>query len=105
MSCNKEFCFIELKAFLEKEIALLNEPSKHTRVHELYEEYSVPFGKRLLAYLKTTNIDSRYLHDAYGLDFRKNDEGGWEVLLNEMVCELLHFKDSGRVVLDLKPKV
>ncbi|BAW98215.1 hypothetical protein [Vibrio phage pTD1] len=104
MSIKRPFCFVGLKEFLEKEIASLNEPSKHARIHELYEEYSIPFGERLLAYLKSTDIASRYLHDAYGLDFRKNAEGRWEVLLNEMVCELLHFKDPGRLVLDMRPK-
>lgn len=104
MSIKKPFCFVGLKGFLEKEIALLGQPSKHARAMDLYTEYSIPFGKRLLAYLKTTDVHSRYLHDAYGLDFRKNDDGEWEVLLNEMVCELLHFKDPGRLVLSMEPK-
>ncbi|UVD32171.1 hypothetical protein [Vibrio phage phiKT1028] len=98
---SEPFEIVDFQDFLAKELSKLGQPSKYTTLPELYEEYSVPFGKSMLGYLKQFDVDSRWLHDAYGLDFRKNKKGNWDVFLNEMVGEFLHFNSGDQPIMTL----
>lgn len=85
------FDIVSFKRWLDSWFAANPEPSKHERYPTLMEHYSKPFGEAMLKHLRSyEDVDSRWLHDAYGLTFKRGEKGEWEVGFNELVWEFLN---------------
>ncbi|QGZ14489.1 hypothetical protein [Photobacterium phage PDCC-1] len=91
MSHKPYFDIVSFKSWLDGWFATNPEPSKHETYPTLVEHYSGAFGKAMLKQLRSyEDVDSRWLHDAYGLTFRRDENREWVVGFNELVWEFLN---------------
>lgn len=97
MPSKPEFSLHEFKIWLEEWVAQQKVPSKYCSYEELIKDYSIPFGNDMLAKLKTySRLDTRWIHEGYGLDFVRDANGHWGVVFNEFVKEFLHMNNTDR---------
>lgn len=91
MSRKPNFDMVRFKRWLDGWFASNPKPSKNEEYLTLMRDYSGAFGEAMLKQLRSyEDVHSRWLHDAYGLTFKRNENREWEVGFNELVWEFLN---------------